>query len=79
MVSHAWLFVLLFKTKSNTVTLCSLKMKQKDSVGKLLGADVGLVFVFVFPFLSTSHMRAALPPRSGPRSQRALPLTGRDC
>ena len=30
MVCFAWLFFLLFKTKSNTVTLCSLKTKQEE-------------------------------------------------
>ena len=30
MVSFAWLFFLLFKTNSNTVTLCSLKTKQEE-------------------------------------------------
>jgi hypothetical protein len=30
MVSFAWLFFLLFKTKSNTVIICSLKTKQEE-------------------------------------------------
>ena len=30
MLSFAWLFFLLFKTKSNTVTLRSLKTKQEE-------------------------------------------------
>ena len=41
MVSFAWLFFLLLKTKSNTVTLCSLKTKQEEV--ESLAAAWGLV------------------------------------
>ena len=48
MVSFAWLFFLLFKTRSNIVTLCSLKRKQEEV--ELLATARGLA-------LSVSSMR----------------------